>query len=134
MKRSLLLSLVVGFVGMTPCAFARAQTTAPFAPGKVQKEPIPDEFVDAETKLRVVHLSRFPSDYAGVIYFTYESFSPNSRLALIDAQFQDKWRYLYTFDFQQMAVKSLVIDRLTQNQVVAAKSGNVYFMADNAAW
>jgi len=27
-----------------------------------------------------------------------------------------------------------VTDRLTQNQVVAAKSGNVYYQADNAAW
>ena len=31
-------------------------------------------------------------------------------------------------------VKPLVTDRLTQNQVVVAKSGNVYFQADNAAW
>jgi hypothetical protein len=40
-----------------------AQTTAPAVPGKVQTAAIPDEFIDPETHLRVVHLSRFPNDY-----------------------------------------------------------------------
>lgn len=113
---------------------AMAQTTEPFVPGKVQTTPIPGEFIDPETHLRVVHLSRFPTDYGSVVYFTYNNFSVDSRLALINAQFKDKWRYLYTFDFEKMAAKPLVTDKLTQNQVVVAKSGNVYFQADNAAW
>jgi oligogalacturonide lyase len=111
-----------------------AQTTEPFMPNKVQSTPIPGEFTDPETHLRVLHLSRFPTDYAGVVYFTYNAFSADSRLALIDAQYKDKWRYLYTFDFGSMTAKPLVTDRLTQNQVVVEKSGNVYFQANNAAW
>jgi oligogalacturonide lyase len=95
---------------------------------------IPDEFVDPQTHLRVVHLSRFPNDRSGVIYFTYPSFTQDSRFALIDEQFDDKWRHLYSFDFSNLTVKPLVTDRLTQDQVVAAKTGHLYYLADNAAW
>lgn len=129
---SVLPALLIAFLAQTPHS-ASAQTKEPMLPGKVQTAPIPDEFVDPETGLRVVHLSRFPNDYSGVIYFTYNTFSPDSRLTLIDAQYKDKWRYLYTFDFGSMAVKPLVTDRLTLNQVVS-KSGNVYFLADRAIW
>jgi oligogalacturonide lyase len=114
--------------------WAVAQTTQPALPGRVQTKPIPDEFIDPETKLRVIHLSRFPTDYASVIYFTYNTFSADSQFTLINAQFKDRWRYLYTFDLTSMKASPLVTDRLTQSQVVAAKSGNVYYMADNAAW
>lgn len=103
-------------------------------PGRVQTSPIPDEFIDPETHLRVVHLSRFANDYSGVIYFTYNTFSADSRYALIDAQFADKWRYLYTFDFQESKVQPLVTDKLTYGQAVHPKSGNVYYLADHAAW
>lgn len=128
--RPLLLSAVFGFsahVGV-------AQSTDPVFPDKVQTAPIPKEFRDPETGLRLLHLSRFPSNYASVVYFTYNSFSADSQLSLIHAQYKAKWRHLYTFDFAKMAAVPLVTDRLTQNQVVVAKSGNVYYQADNAAW
>ena len=111
-----------------------AQTTEPVFPGQVQTSPIPPEFKDPETGLRILHLSRLPTNYAGVVYFTYNPFSADSQLALIDAQYKDKWRHLYSFDFEKMSVAPLVTDRLTQNQVVVAKSGNVYFQADKAVW
>ena len=111
-----------------------AQSPEAVFPGKVQTNSIPGEFADPETHLRILHLSRFPANYAGVVYFTYNTFAADSRIALIDSQYKDKWRYLYTFDFGSMSVTPLVTDRLTQNQVVAAKSGNVYFQAGNAAW
>lgn len=95
---------------------------------------VPGEYVDSETGMRVVHLSRVANDRAGVIYFTYPSFSADSRLALIDVQFADKWRYLYSFDFQTMGLVPLQTEVLTQNQVVAPKSGNVYFQTATAAW
>ena len=104
-----------------------AQTTQPFLPGKVRTMPIPDEFVDPETHLRVVHLSRFANDYSGVIYFTYNTFSADSHLTLIDEQFKDKWRHLYTFDFASMSIAPLITDRLTQNQVVVARVGQRLF-------
>lgn len=133
MNRTTTRSLFVAFMALLP-ALGSAQTTEPFSPGKVQTEPIPDEFVDPQTHLRVLHLSRFKSNCAGVVYFTYNPFSADSRLALIDEQYKYKWRYLYTFDFASMTAAPLVTDRLTQNQVVVAKSGNVYYQADNAAW
>ena len=129
--RTLLLSAVLA---LAPSLRASAQTTEPMMPGKVQTAPIPDEFTDPETHLHVLHLSRFPNDYSGVVYFTYNAFSPGSRLALIDHQFKDKWRYLYTYDFSSNRLSPLVTDRLTENQVVSPKSGNVYYMAGNAAW
>jgi len=133
MNRSIRILLAAAILASAPRA-ARAQTTAPFFPAKIQTTPIPDEFTDPETHLRILHLTRFPTNYGGVEYFTYDTFSADSRLALIDAQYKDKWRYLYTFDFGSMTVKPLVTDRLTQNQVVAPKSGNVYYEADGAAW
>jgi oligogalacturonide lyase len=105
-----------------------------FAPSGYAQTPIPDEFVDPETHLRVLHLSRIPNDRSGVIYFTYPSFTQDSRFGLIDTQFDDKWRHLYSFDFQRQSVQPLVTDRLTQDQVVAPASGNLYYLADNAAW
>src|SRR6185437_7722463 len=133
MKPILTRALILAACAAFPCV-GLAQTTAPFAPGSVQTTPIPAEFVDPATHARVVHLSRFPSNYAGIVYFTYNTFSADSKLALIDDQYKDKWRYLYTFDFTSMTAKPLVTDRLTQNQVVVAKSGNVYFQSENAAW
>jgi len=125
--------LTAGLLALLP-HLASAQSTTPFYPDKIQTTPIPDEFTDPETHLRVVHLSRFPTNYGGVEYFTYNTFSADSRLALIDAQYKDKWRYLYSFDLSSMTVAPLVTDRLTQSQVVAAKSGNVYYVAENAVW
>jgi oligogalacturonide lyase len=95
---------------------------------------IPDEFTDPQTHLRVVHLSRVANDRSGVIYFTYPCITADSRLALIDTQFEDKWRHLYSFDFQTMAIHPLVADRLTQDQVVAPATGHLYYLADDAAW
>jgi len=133
MKRTILLS-TISATTLFATASLRAQTTEPFTPGKVQTTPIPPEFKDPETGLRIIHLSRFPTDYGSVIYFTYNTFSPDSNLTLVNAQFKDKWRYLYTFDLSAMTVKPLVTDKLTQSQVVAPKTGNVYYLADNAAW
>ncbi len=111
-------------------ASAQVPTPAP----ATRASPIPDEFVDPETHLRVLHLSRVPNDRSGVIYFTYPSFSADSRYSLIDVQFQDKWRFLYSFDFAERKVIPLETTTLTQNQVVCAKSGNVYFQTASAAW
>lgn len=113
---------------------AWTQTLEPMLPGWVQEDPIPAEFKDPETGLRVVHLSRFPNNYSSVVYFHYNPFSADSRLAFVNSQFKDKWRKLHVFDFEKMEVRPLVTDKLTQNQVVAEKSGNLYFQADNAAW
>jgi len=106
----------------------------PVFPGKVQTTPIPDTFRDPETGLQLFHLSRFPTNYGSVVYFTYNPFSANSQLTFINAQFKDKWRHLYTFDFKTMKVAPLVTDQLTQNQVAVAKSGNLYFQTKTAAW
>ena len=134
MKPSIyMLSLVCGVLALASSR-SSAQTTQPALPGKVQTTPIPPEFVDPETKLRVVHLSRFTNDYASVIYFTYNTFSADSRYTLVNAQFKNKWRQLYSFDLESMSVTPLVTDRLTQSQIVGGKSGNVYYVADNAAW
>lgn len=111
-----------------------AQTTEPAIPGLVQSRPVPQEFRDPETGRRVIHLSRFPTNYGSVVYFHYNPFSPDSRFAVINDQFKGKWRKLYRFDFQTLEAKPLVTDRVTQNQVVAENSGNVYYLADDAAW
>lgn len=115
-------------------SFANAQTAEPVYPDKIQPATIPPESCDPETGLRIVHLSRFPTDYGSVIYFTYNTFSEDSKLTLVNAQFKDKWRHLYAFDFASGKATPLVTDKLTQNQVVVAKSGNVYFQADGAVW
>jgi len=136
MKRNTLLDLLL----LTSCVVGLlagaglAQTTEPVFSGKIQTTPIPAEYKDPETGLRIVHLSRFRSDYGSVIYFTYNTFSADSGVALINAQYKDKWRQLYTFDFGSMTVSALVTNRLTQNQVVVAKSGHVYYQADHAVW
>jgi len=96
--------------------------------------PPPNAYIDPETHLTVLHLSTFPNARSGVIYFTYPSITQDSRYALIDEQFDDKWRHLYSYDFQTRSAKPLVTDRLTQDQVLAPRSGNLYYLADNAAW
>src|ERR1700722_14685862 len=72
---------------------------------------IPDEFTDPETGLRVVHVSRVPNDRSGVIYFTQNSVTSDSRRVLFHVQFQDKWRHLYTFDLRTHEVVPIVTDR-----------------------
>lgn len=110
-----------------------AQAAAPAMSEQTKATVIPPEFKDPQTGLRVVHLSRYPTDYGSVIYFTYNTFTPDSRYTLVNDQMEGRWRYLYSFDFQTMTVKPLEVARKTQDQVVT-KSGNVYYMADNAAW
>ena len=127
---SIVLVVLASIAAPKPAQAAPVTAAAP----SVNPSKIPDEFVDPETHLRVVHLSRMPNDRSGVIYFTYPCITQDSRLALIDTQFDDKWRHLYSFDFQSLAVKPLVTDRLTQDQVMTPRSGNVYYLADNAAW
>ena len=122
--KNLLIACIGAFVFFG--SIAKSQTTAPAA--------IPDEFTDPETHLRVVHLSRIANDRSGVIYFTYPCITQDSQLALIDTQYADKWRHLYSFNFQTQAVTGLVTDRLTQDQVLAPRSGHLYYLADNAAW
>jgi oligogalacturonide lyase len=112
------------------CSSAIAQTTGPATTAPA----IPDEFIDPETHLRVLHLSRIPNDRSGVIYFTYPSITADSSLALIDAQYADKWRHLYSFNFNTQMLSPLVTNRLTADQVLAPKSGHLYYLADNAAW
>ena len=119
-----MIRILIALVTLVFTGLASAQTTA----------PIPETFVDPETHLKIVHLSRFANQRSGVIYFTYPSFTQDSQIALIDEQFNDKWRHLYSFDFHANQVIPLVTDRLTQDQVVAPRSGSVYYLADNAAW
>lgn len=109
---------------------AQVPTPAP----ATRPTPIPDEFKDPETGLRVLHLTRVPNDRSGVVYFTYDSFSADSRYALVDVQFADKWRYLYSFDFREMKLVPLETEHLTQNQVVCPKTGNVYYQTIDAVW
>ena len=95
---------------------------------------IPDEFNDPETGARIVHVSRVPNDRSGVIYFTQNSVTSDSRRVLFHVQFEEKWRHLYTFDLQTHEVVPIVTDRLTTNQDFSAKSNNVYYLADHAIW
>jgi oligogalacturonide lyase len=115
------------------CTFALLLLIPMFALAQSTR-PIPAEFTDPETHLRIVHLSTFPNARSGVIYFTYPSFTQDSQFALIDEQFDNKWRHLFSYDFKTQSVHPLVTDRLTQDQVVAPKTGNLYYLADNAAW
>ena len=120
--------LLLSLLGcVTLASAAAAQATRPAS-------AVPDSFVDPQTHLTVVHLSRVPNERSGVIYFTYPCFSADGRLALVDLQYADKWRQLYAFDFPTRGLRPIVTDRLTQDQVVAPKSGNVYYLADHAAW
>lgn len=106
---------------------ARAQSSQPAA-------AIPDSFQDPVSGLRVLHLARFPHERSGVVYFHQNSFTADGRYALFDEQFEDKWRHLYAFDFKEEKVIPLVTHTLTHFEVVAPKSGLVYYYADEAAW
>jgi hypothetical protein len=112
-RAAIFLSTTIAAIVVTLPAI-QAQSTDPAFPGLVQTTRIPGEFTDPETKLRVVHLSRFPNDYSGVVYFTYNTFSPDSKLALFDTQYKDRWRGLFSFDFTTLQAKPLAKGQLTQ--------------------
>ena len=97
------------------------------APG----EP-PAESKDPLTGARILHLSTLPNPTSGVLYFTQACITPDSRYALV--------RYLeptaghtagrmYRYDFTNGELIKLT-DQITKNQVLAPKSGNLYYTAD----
>jgi oligogalacturonide lyase len=93
---------------------------------------IPDQFLDPESGLRIVHVSRVPTDRSGVIYFTQNSITADSRRVLFHTQTDNAHRHLYTFDLQTHEVVPLVTDRMTANQVFSPVSDEVYYLADQA--
>ena len=97
-------------------------------------EAIPDEFRDPETGARIVHVSRLPNDRSGVIYFTEDSTTADSRRVLFHHQFEDKWRHLFTFDLKTAKITPLVTDRLTANQDFSPRTNNVYYYSDHTVW
>jgi oligogalacturonide lyase len=93
----------------------------------------PGDFTDPDTGAKVLLLSKTPGPAAGVIYFTQDSISPDSRYTLV--------RYLeptaghtagimYRYDFKTGELLKLT-ERMTKNQVLFPKSGNLYYTSDN---
>jgi oligogalacturonide lyase len=95
--------------------------------------PPPGDFTDSDTGAKVRLLSTIPGPAAGVIYFTQDSITPDNRYTLV--------RYLeptaghtagimHRYDFQTGELIKLT-ERMTKNQVLAPKSGNLYYTSDN---
>lgn len=95
--------------------------------------PVPGEFKDPDTGARILHLSGNPKIPSSVIYFTQACITPDSRYALVrdlDAAAGHTAGWMYRYDFKTGALVKLT-DLVTKNQVMAPKSGNLYFTADN---
>jgi oligogalacturonide lyase len=94
--------------------------------------PIPAEFKDADTGAKIIHLSTAPNSASGVIYFTQECITPDSRYTLV--RYLDKSAghtagLMYRYEFKTGELVKLS-DLMTKNQVMAPKSGNLYFSGD----
>jgi oligogalacturonide lyase len=111
-----------------PC---RAQADPPAsAPAS---SAIPDEYNDPDTGARILHLSKGIDGPAGVIYFTQACISPDGRYALVRNLVPTAGHtagLMYRYDFKTGNVVKLT-DRMTKNQGMAAKSGNIYYTSDN---
>ena len=94
---------------------------------------IPDEFKDPDTSANIRHLSTVPNDDSGVIYFTQDCITPDSRYALVrylDPSAGHTAGRMYRYDFNSGELLKLT-DRMTKNQVMASRSGNLYYTGDN---
>lgn len=90
---------------------------------------IPAEFRDPDTGARIIHLSKLPGAAAGVIYFHQPCITPDGRYALV--RYLDKSAghtagKMYRYDFKTGELV-LLTDLMTKNQVLAPKSGVLYF-------
>jgi oligogalacturonide lyase len=121
--------------GLMQAATVAAEVASATLPVSQASAPaIPDSFADPKSGLRILHLSNFPNERSGVVYFHQNSFTKDGRYALIDEQFQDKWRHIYVYDFKTQKVKPLVTDVLTHYQIVSRKTHDIYYYAAGAAW
>jgi oligogalacturonide lyase len=124
---SLLFALAV------PLKAAPADETGKPAASVAPDAPIPAEFKDPDTGARVVHLSTVPNPASGVIYFTQACITPDSRYALVrylEPSAGHTAGYMYRRDLTNGELVKLT-DRITRNQVLAPKSGNLYYSADD---
>jgi len=95
--------------------------------------PIPDEFKDPDTGARMLHLSKLPNDASGVIYFTQPDSTPDSRYTLVrylDIPAGHTAGFMYRYDFKTAELVKLT-DKITKNQWLVPKSGNLYYTSDN---
>ena len=111
-------------------------------PGHAQTDPpasapaantIADEYNDPDTGARVLHLSKGIDGPAGVIYFTQACITPDGRYALVRNLAPTAGHtagLMYRYDFKTGDVVKLT-DRMTRNQVMVPKSGNLYYTSDN---
>jgi oligogalacturonide lyase len=118
---------------VTPLALAAMLLPAFAAQAAAFSPPdSPTDFKDPDTGARIILLSKTPSPAAGVIYFTQDCTTPDSRYTLV--------RYLKPeaghtaglmdrYDFKTGELVSLT-DRMTKNQVMVPKSGNLYYTTD----
>jgi oligogalacturonide lyase len=93
----------------------------------------PAEFKDPDTGARIVRLSKDLTAPAGVIYFTQGCITPDSRYALVRLLNNAAGHtagYMYRYEFKTGELVKLT-DKITKNQVMVPKSGNLYFTSDN---
>jgi len=119
---------------MQPAVVAAASVSQTRSGIQTRAADVPDTFVDPKSGLRILHLSRFPNERSGVVYFHQNSFTADCRYGMLDEQFADKWRHIYVFDFKTQKVVPLVTDVLTHYQFVSRKSHTIYYYACGAAW
>jgi len=114
------------FAGALLIQSGAAQTPAPAAGS------MPGETKDAVTGARILLLSQDPKTPAGVIYFTQASITPDSRYALVRYLAPEAGHtagLMYRYDFKTGEIVKLT-DLMTKNQVMAPKSGNLYYTSD----
>ena len=127
-----LLATGAGLLVLMP--FLQAAPPDPDGPGApgAPKSSISTEFKDPDTGARIIHLSTLANLASGVIYFTQDCITPDSRYALV--------RYLepsaghtagrmYRYDFTNAELVKLT-DQITKNQAFVPRSGNLYYTAD----
>ncbi|HBF35346.1 TPA: hypothetical protein DDW35_12365, partial [Candidatus Sumerlaeota bacterium] len=93
---------------------------------------VPQEFKDPDTGARIIRLSQQPTQPSGVIYFTQDCTTPDSRYTLVrylDAKAGHTAGIMYRYDFTTGELVKLS-DLTTKYQVLAPKSGNLYFTSD----
>ncbi len=122
-------------IAVAPIATLAADTVSATTPASISPATaIPATFSDPKSGLRVFHLSNFPNERSGVVYFHQNSYTADGRYGLIDEQFEDKWRHIYVYDFKAQKAIPLVTDVLTHYQIVSRKSHTIYYYAAGSAW
>ena len=125
--------VAAGFAFSQSLMAQSAQSAGSPAPAMPAAGVIPSEFKDPDTGARMLYLFNNPKSPSGVIYFTQACITPDSRYALVrelvPAAGHTAGR-LYRYDFKTGSLVRIT-DQMTKNQVMVAKSGNVYFTSDN---